>query len=285
MTTTHPALLIALAVLAALLTPLAPAGAEGLSGTFDAPTRERLEAIEQQIADLLAELPADERAAARQRLLAALEIATEVVPRPAPPTREDVSPRTTELPAPGTPPAAPPRPTPPYIPPPTPPSAPPEMAPPPPAPAPRPPRCNTLLPLDENGDGKVSASDRHWRHLYLWEDANGDGVAQEREIESAYERKVREIELDLDVFYRRKGSFGEIRKTDAGLRFDLDGNGFGDGRRDDDAILALDATALRRGAGPDLQGEDGASLEGIVPLRRGQRLVEGDGAAVVFDCP
>ena len=162
----------------------------------------------------------------------------------------------------------------------------PPVAPPPPSPPPRrarAPRCTTLLSFDENGDGKVNAQDRWWRHLYVWIDRDGDRQLQERELESAYERGVREIEAGLDGFYRKKGSLGEVRYDDT-LLFDLGGDGFGAGRRPDDGALAVDATALRRGSGPSLEGPGGAALEGIQPFRQGQYLVFEDGRRVELTC-
>lgn len=147
----------------------------------------------------------------------------------------------------------------------------------------RKPRCNTLLPFDENADGKITSLDRHWRHLYLWTDRNRDGAIQDKEIESAYERGVREIAADLDSFYRKQGSLGEIRWRER-ILFDIGGDGFGESRRVDDGALAFDADALRRGDGPDLLDAAGQPVTGTKPLASGWSL-RWDGETTSFDCP
>ncbi len=143
--------------------------------------------------------------------------------------------------------------------------------------------CNTLRPLDENGDGKISSADRYWRYLYLWTDKNSDSQVQEREVESAYDRRVREIAASLETFIRTKGGLGEIRIEDR-VVLDLKGDGFSERARGDDGVLVVDATALRRGDGPRLLGPGGETLDGFQPFRSGLRL-EASGNVLELSCP
>ena len=143
--------------------------------------------------------------------------------------------------------------------------------------------CNTLRPFDENGDGRISSADRYWRYLYLWADKNGDRQVQEREVESAYDRKVREIAVSLETFVRIKGGLGEARIEDRVI-LDLRGDGFGQGARRDDAVLVVDATALSRGNGPRLLSPGGEALEGYQPFRPGLRL-DASGSSTELNCP
>ena len=143
--------------------------------------------------------------------------------------------------------------------------------------------CNTLRPLDENGDGKISSADRYWRYFYLWTDRNGDNQLQDREVESAYERKVRELAVSLETFVRTKGGLGEVRIDDR-VVLDLRGDGFSERSRRDDGILVVDAGALGRGDGPRLLGPGGEALEGFQAFRSGLRL-EVAGEVTALNCP
>ncbi len=143
--------------------------------------------------------------------------------------------------------------------------------------------CNTLRPFDENGDGKISSADRTWRHLYIWTDRNADRVIQDREVESAYDRRVREIAVSLETFIRTKGGLGEVRIEDQ-VVLDLRGDGFSERTRRDDGVLAIDAGALNRGDGPRLLGPDGEALSGFVAFRSGLRL-ELAGGVTELNCP
>ncbi len=143
--------------------------------------------------------------------------------------------------------------------------------------------CNTLRRLDENADGKISSADRYWRYLYLWTDRNGDRRMQDREVESAYDRRVREIAVSLETFNRTKGGLGEIRIEDR-VVLDLRGDGFSERGRRDDGVLVVDADALRRGDGPRLLGPGGEALEGLQPFRSGLRL-EIAAQVTTLNCP
>ena len=146
------------------------------------------------------------------------------------------------------------------------------------------PTCNSLDPLDENGDGKINAQDRYWRYLYVWIDQNRDGQRQDKEVESAYAAGVREIANSLGIFYRKKGSVGEIRR-DKTLLLDLAGNGFGAGRRPDDGVLMVDTDGLGRGDGPQVLAANGAPVEGIAPFVAGWKMRLGDGQVLAINCP
>lgn len=129
----------------------------------------------------------------------------------------------------------------------------------------------------------MDARDRYWRYLYLWLDRNGNGAMEEREIVPPFDRKVREIAADLDGFVGAKGLFGEIR-IDERLVLDLKGDGFQAGSHDD-AVLLVDASALRRGDGPDLLSADDVPIEGIQPFAHGWRLRDASGAVTRLTCP
>ncbi len=143
--------------------------------------------------------------------------------------------------------------------------------------------CNTLHALDENGDGKISSADRYWRYFYIWTDKNGDRQVQDREVQSAYDQKIREIAVSLETFIRAKGGLGEIRVEDS-IVLDLRGDGFSERNRRDDGILAIDADALGRGEGPRLLGAGGKPLAGYVAFRSGLRL-EQAGDVTELNCP
>jgi hypothetical protein len=142
------------------------------------------------------------------------------------------------------------------------------------------PHCNFLELFDSNQDGKVSALDRYWRHLYLWSDANGDRRIQDGEVESAYDLDVREIAVDLDTFLFKKGHIGEMR-VEGFVTLDVHGDGLGGGN---DRVLVVDAGKLGRGNGPRISAASGEPLEGFQPFQEGWRI-ELDGQVTVLECP
>ena len=242
---------------------------------------DRLEELRREIETFLEQVPPQLREAVRQRLLASLG------PAPAPPPAEEPPPEPTPAKSPigvAQKPTPPPQPTV-AAPPPEPPATeePPAEEP----PAEEPPRrarrerCNTLEVFDENDDGRVTVTDRYWRYLYLWSDANGDGRVIDDEIESAYEAGVREISNHLQTFARKKKGLGEIRRERGLLLFDVRGNGFGG---PDDGALAIDTTALARSNGPQILDAEGQPVEGIQPIRKSWGVRMGD-EVVVFNCP
>ena len=146
------------------------------------------------------------------------------------------------------------------------------------------PRCNLVAPFDEDGDGQVNFSDRFWRFFRVWYDDDGDGKVAEGEFESTFAAGVRAIAVRLDAFQRKDNSWGDI-EIDGLLILDLENNGVAGGlSRGDNAALSIDATALRRGDGPDLIGTDGAPVEGVQPFESGWRLVLPEGSSTALDC-
>lgn len=230
---------------------------------------ERIRALRQEIENLLDGLPPETRERLRRELgLPALPEATE------PEAKEPAA----------TPPAPVPTPPPPAPVPETPAEAPtvtPAAEPPPSPPRRRRRReCNTLRLFDSNGDGIVNPEDRYWRYLYLWTDRNGDQRIEERETVSPYQRKIEEIDIYLETFEKKKG-IGEIRIREH-LIFDIKGDGFGGS---DDALLAVDATALARRNGPQILDADGKAVEGIVLFTQGMGVRDAAGQVTVFNCP
>ncbi|MDA8016183.1 MAG: hypothetical protein MPN21_01945 [Thermoanaerobaculia bacterium] len=151
-------------------------------------------------------------------------------------------------------------------------------------------RCTTLVPFDTDGDGTLTGRDRHWRHLYLWFDADGDHQVAASEMVSPFEHKIREIDLDLRFFVVGKGkkaSRGEI-ETDEFLLFDTDTDGFGATvfPSGDDAALAVDADALRRDAqGLEIRDEAGAGIMGTQPFVAGWTIIDRESRETQVDCP
>lgn len=141
--------------------------------------------------------------------------------------------------------------------------------------------CDSLRPFDSNGDGVVSAADRYWRYLYLGIDGDGDGRIEAPELKSAFERGVRGISMRLDTFARVKGADGLIRLRDQ-VVFDLGGDGFGDS---DDAVLAVDATSLSRGTGPQVLDASGEPVSGVQPFEPGWKLRDSSGRVTQLRCP
>ena len=148
--------------------------------------------------------------------------------------------------------------------------------------------CNTLDVLDSDGDGALTGLDRHWRHLYLWFDRNGDGKMDERELEQPYDKGIRSISLNLRTFVRgKKKRARELPILDESyLLLDLDGDGWkGVISSSKDGALALDFDAVRRGDGPSYKDTSGKDLTGIEPFRPGWTVVSSDGTAVELRCP
>lgn len=148
--------------------------------------------------------------------------------------------------------------------------------------------CNTLALFDSNEDGKVSASDRSWRHLYLWSDADGDGVMQDAEVQSAYDRGIRSLDVRLDTFLRSDGDKtlpSEI-EVDRYIVLDTSGDGFDStARMIDDGVLLVDAGKLGRGDGPDLLDETGLPLAGLQAFRANLSLEAVREKPEKFTCP
>ena len=52
---------------------------------------------------------------------------------------------------------------------------------------------------DSNQDGKLNASDTHWKELQLWVDANHDGKTDAGELRSLAEYGIVELDLTAKV--------------------------------------------------------------------------------------
>ncbi|MEM6796979.1 MAG: hypothetical protein AAF725_23595 [Acidobacteriota bacterium] len=156
-------------------------------------------------------------------------------------------------------------------------------------PAPRNPRrCRTLEPFDTDGDGKLTGLDRYWRYFYLWTDVDEDRSVDEREVESPFERGIREVRVDLREFVRGKGKRKrslEIQLEEH-ILLDVGGDGWsGAYPRGDDGALAVDTSAVREAGGPDARDGRGRPLEGVQPIRPDWILVLPDGEELRVNCP
>jgi len=149
----------------------------------------------------------------------------------------------------------------------------------PPAPPPTP-RCNTLLAFDDDGDGKVTAGDRLWRHLYLWIDGDDDGLLSEREVRHLYDHGVRVLDVDLRHYTDKHDLSGDVRIGPQVIRFELASSH----RRSGEATLVADATGLARSGELELLSPDGTPLEGYQPFVPGLKLRTPTGT-VAIDCP
>ena len=143
------------------------------------------------------------------------------------------------------------------------------------------------LPLDSDGDQRLSALDRHWRHLYLWTDKDGDAQIAESELESPYERGIREIAVSLRSFVRGKGKRKRTLDItiDERVIFDVQGDGYGGPiPRRDNGALVLDASGVRDADGPDLRDERGLPLDGYQALKPGQSWLLAGGVELSPRC-
>lgn len=139
--------------------------------------------------------------------------------------------------------------------------------------------CNLLRPFDFDDDDLISARDRYWRYLALWRDANRDGQAQETELTDLYEAGIQDLSVDLESFRYADGGGGRV---DLGrfIRVGLDEAPFGDA-----PVLTVDTTRLARGTGPEVfrPGSD-EPLQGVQPIEPGWRLRWDDGRELVLTC-
>ncbi|MEM1176864.1 MAG: hypothetical protein AAGM22_00850 [Acidobacteriota bacterium] len=148
--------------------------------------------------------------------------------------------------------------------------------------------CRTLGPFDTDGDGKLTGLDRYWRHFYLWTDVNENRKLDEREVESPYERGIREIDVALRSFVRGKGKRKRALEIqlEEHILLDVGGDGWtGADPRGDDGALAIDTSALRKAGGPDVRDSRGRTLEGVQPFRPGWVLRLTDGSEIQANCP
>jgi hypothetical protein len=149
-----------------------------------------------------------------------------------------------------------------------------------PAARPAPPPCAGLAAFDRDSDGIVSAIDRAWRHLYLWQD-DGDGETEESELRSLFEHGVRALDTSQRRYSTATGFVGDL-EIGEGVLLEIParrrGGGFERGE------LVVDNDGLRRAAEPTVESAEGAELAGYQPLRRGYRLVAPDGRELALPC-
>lgn len=127
--------------------------------------------------------------------------------------------------------------------------------------------CRPLAPFDTDGDGRVTARDRYWRYLHVLPQGSADRAS----AEDVYAAGVRGVDTDLSGFELEDGGRGRV-SVSGFITLDFDEPGRSPGR------LAVDASRLARGAGPELLPEDDDTpLTGLQPLEPGQRLRYDDG--------
>ncbi|MDY7093830.1 MAG: hypothetical protein SX243_12735 [Acidobacteriota bacterium] len=144
-------------------------------------------------------------------------------------------------------------------------------------------RCNLLEVLDEDGDEQVDGGDAAWRFLYLWEDENGDGELDEKEVQSAFDRGVRSLSVSGGSYEDRKERLGLVRVSGGQVVLVLQTGGlFREGTTE--TRLAVDAEGLERAGVGQLLDAQGAPLDGIVLLEVGLHLRRPDGEAVRLRC-
>jgi hypothetical protein len=149
-----------------------------------------------------------------------------------------------------------------------------------PAPPPAMSPCRALAAFDRDADGIVSAVDRGWRHLYLWQD-DGDGALEETEVSSLFERGVRALDTTSRTYTTATGFVGDLEIGD-GVSLEVPsrrrGSGFERGE------LVVDNDGLRRAGEPTVRSAIGQELAGYQPLRRGSRLAASDGSELALPC-
>ncbi|WP_413578451.1 EF-hand domain-containing protein [Bdellovibrio sp. HCB290] len=69
----------------------------------------------------------------------------------------------------------------------------------------------SLKRLDSNKDGFIDENDKEFKRLVLWNDKNGDGISQEKEMIKAG-LKLNKISLNYKKNYESRGSNAEIRE-------------------------------------------------------------------------
>ena len=140
--------------------------------------------------------------------------------------------------------------------------------------------CDSLGPLDTNGDGVISASDRNWRYLRLRADMGGRSTNMV-ELESLYDLDIREIDVNLRFYELDDGAAGDIFIDDR-IRFELLSKRKS-GRRS--MILFIQASRLARGGSLRLVDGSGALLAGDQPLAPGVALQTAEGSRLPLLCP
>jgi hypothetical protein len=140
--------------------------------------------------------------------------------------------------------------------------------------------CDSLGPLDTNGDGVISASDRNWRYLRLRADIGGRSTNMV-ELESLYDLDIREIDVNLRFYKLSDGAAGDIFIDDR-IRFELLGKRKSSRRS---MILFIQASRLARSGELQLVDPSGALLAGDQPLAPGVALQTAEGSRLPLLCP
>ena len=140
--------------------------------------------------------------------------------------------------------------------------------------------CDSLGPLDTNGDGVISASDRNWRYLRLRADMGGRSTNMV-DLESLYDLDIREIDVNLRFYKLSDGAAGDIFIDDR-IRFELLSKRKS-GRRS--MILLIQASRLARSGELQLVDPSGALLAGDQPLAPGVALQTAEGSRLPLLCP
>jgi len=140
--------------------------------------------------------------------------------------------------------------------------------------------CDSLGPLDTNGDGVISAGDHNWRYLRLRTEQGGRS-ANLGDLESLYDAGVREIDVNLRFYKLADGLAGDITVDDR-IRLALIGK-----RKStrQSAILFIQASRLARGGSLRLVDGSGALLAGDQPLAPGVALLTTEGKRLPILCP
>ncbi len=150
-----------------------------------------------------------------------------------------------------------------------------------PEPEPEPAReCDSLGPLDTNGDGVISAGDRNWRYLRLRTEQGGRSASL-GDLESLYDAGVREIDVNLGFYKLADGLAGDITVDDR-IRLALIGK-----RKStrQSTILFIQASRLARAGNLQLVDASGALLAGDQPLAPGMALLTAEGKRLPILCP
>lgn len=127
--------------------------------------------------------------------------------------------------------------------------------------------CLPFGPLDSNDDGRISAGDRYWRHLFVVETV---GELTRDRLETLYEAGVRELDFARRSYSNRQKETEDIDLSDrVQLSFRRSG-------RLQLRTLVADAAALDR-AGARLLAPTGEALDGYQELSAGMSVeVEGE---------
>lgn len=140
--------------------------------------------------------------------------------------------------------------------------------------------CDSLGPLDTNGDGVISATDRNWRYLRLRADMGGRSTNMV-DLESLYDLDIREIDVNLRFYKLSDGAAGDIFIDDR-IRFELLGKRKSSRRS---MILFIQASRLARSGELQLVDPSGALLAGDQPLAPGVALQTAAGKHLPLLCP